>query len=49
MLPLEMDGRRFGARGSPPCVGDDTAALLAELGYSDDAVRALAANGTIAR
>ena len=48
-LPLEMDGRRFGARGSPPGVGEDTAALLAELGYSDDDVRTLAANGIVAR
>jgi len=48
-LPLEMDGRRFGTRGSPPSVGEDTAALLAELGYTDDAVRTLIANGIIAR
>ena len=46
-LPLEMDGRRFGVRLDVPQVGSHTAALLGELGYSNDAVRALAAAGVV--
>ncbi|MCC7217192.1 MAG: CoA transferase [Burkholderiales bacterium] len=46
-LPLAMDGRRFGARLPVPSVGSHTAALLRELGYSDDAVRSLIAAGVV--
>ena len=46
-LPLEMDGRRFGARLDVPRVGGHTAALLAELGYAEDAVRDLVAAGVV--
>ena len=35
ILPLEMDGRRFGARLDVPKLGSHTADLLAELGYND--------------
>ena len=46
-LPLAMDGRRFGARLDVPRVGSHTAALLAELGYAEDAVRELVAAGVV--
>jgi len=41
ILPLEMNGRRFGARLDVPRLGSHTADLLAELGYPDAAIRAL--------
>jgi crotonobetainyl-CoA:carnitine CoA-transferase CaiB-like acyl-CoA transferase len=40
-LPFEMDGRRFGARLGPPAPGSHVRALLAELGYDAQAIRAL--------
>jgi crotonobetainyl-CoA:carnitine CoA-transferase CaiB-like acyl-CoA transferase len=40
-LPFEMDGRRFGARLDPPAPGSHARALLAELGYDAQAIRAL--------
>ena len=46
-LPLEMDGRRFDARLDVPRVGSHTAALLGELGYSSEAVRALVESGVV--
>ncbi len=42
-LPLEMDGRRFGARLDPPAPGRDTRALLEELGYSAESIASLVA------
>jgi crotonobetainyl-CoA:carnitine CoA-transferase CaiB-like acyl-CoA transferase len=41
ILPLEMNGRRFGARLDVPNLGSHTADLLAELGYADAAIRTL--------
>jgi crotonobetainyl-CoA:carnitine CoA-transferase CaiB-like acyl-CoA transferase len=46
-LPFEMDGRRFEARLDPPAPGSHAAALLAELGYDDAAVRKLGAAGVV--
>ena len=48
VLPLEMDGRRFGARRDLPRVGEHTCELLAGLGYEDRAIEALIAQGVIA-
>jgi crotonobetainyl-CoA:carnitine CoA-transferase CaiB-like acyl-CoA transferase len=40
LLPLALDGQRLGVRRSPPRLGEHSADLLAELGYSaDDAAR----------
>ena len=48
ILPLEMDGRRFGARLDVPKLGSHTADLLAELGYTDTAVQSLTATNVVA-
>ena len=36
LLPLALDGERLGVRHSPPQLGEHSAELLAELGYSGD-------------
>ena len=38
LLPLTLGGWRPGIRLNPPRVGEHTQALLAELGYSEDAI-----------
>lgn len=35
LLPLTLDGQRPGVRSSPPAIGEHTAALLREAGYTD--------------
>jgi crotonobetainyl-CoA:carnitine CoA-transferase CaiB-like acyl-CoA transferase len=47
-LPLEFDGERLGKRADPPAIGEHGAALLRELGYSDEAVRNFAAQRIVA-
>ncbi len=47
MLPLEMDGRRFGARLDVPKLGSHTVELLAELGYSADDARRMTDSGIV--
>ena len=39
--PIELDGKRLGKRSDPPQVGEHGAALLRELGYSQNAIAAL--------
>ena len=46
-LPLSFDGERAQHRSSPPLVGEHTAEVLAELGYSEDEVASLATDGVI--
>lgn len=48
VLPLEMDGRRFGTRLDLPRVGEHTRALLAAMGYDERAIEALIAQDVIA-
>jgi crotonobetainyl-CoA:carnitine CoA-transferase CaiB-like acyl-CoA transferase len=47
-LPIELDGRRPGLRLDVPRLGEHGAALLAELGYDEAAVAALARAGVVA-
>lgn len=49
VLPIEMDGRRFGARLDVPAIGSHTTDLLSELGYTADQVAAMVANGELVR
>jgi crotonobetainyl-CoA:carnitine CoA-transferase CaiB-like acyl-CoA transferase len=45
--PLVVDGRRAGAAGTSPVLGADTAAVLREVGYDDEALAKLAGEGVI--
>lgn len=47
VLPIEMDGRRFGARLDVPAIGSHTFDLLGQLGYSLDAVEKMVASGVL--
>ena len=46
-LPLSFDHERATHRSAPPAVGEHTAAILAEVGYSDEEIAELAADGVI--
>jgi len=46
-VPLSFDGERAAHRSPPPSVGEHTAEVLAEAGYSDHEIAALAADGVI--
>ena len=48
LLPLAMDGQRLGVRLQPPVVGQHTAALMQELGYTPEQVQALQQAGAVA-
>jgi crotonobetainyl-CoA:carnitine CoA-transferase CaiB-like acyl-CoA transferase len=47
ILPIEMDGARFGTRLDVPKVGEHTREVLAELGYAAGAIDQLAAEHVI--
>ncbi len=46
--PLRIDGERLPHRSPPPRLGEHTADVLAELGYSDEEIDELAASGAVA-
>ncbi len=48
LFPMMLDGHRPGVRCDAPKLGEDTEALLAELGYGDDARMLLVQRGVIA-
>ena len=45
--PVSVDGERVPHRGAPPALGQDTAAVLAELGYAPGEVEALEGRGVL--
>ncbi|HSN53322.1 MAG TPA: CaiB/BaiF CoA-transferase family protein [Candidatus Sulfomarinibacteraceae bacterium] len=47
-IPLEMDAYDFRLRRNPPQIGEDTAALLDELGYDADEIGKLVDEGVVA-
>ena len=48
-VPLSFDHERVVHRSPPPAVGQHTAEILAEVGYDDETIAALAARGVITR
>lgn len=46
-LPLRIDGERPGAERTPPAPGAHTREILSEVGYTDDEVEALLAEGAV--
>ena len=46
-LPLEMNGHKFGVRQDLAAEGEDTASVLAEIGYSAEQIAELIADGQI--
>ncbi|HTU01290.1 MAG TPA: CaiB/BaiF CoA-transferase family protein [Candidatus Sulfotelmatobacter sp.] len=48
IAPIMMGGRRFGTRLDLPAVGSHTRELLAELGYTDEQMKAFCANAVVA-
>jgi crotonobetainyl-CoA:carnitine CoA-transferase CaiB-like acyl-CoA transferase len=46
-MPLRLDGDRPALRRPPPVLGQDTAAVLRELGYDDGRIGELAARGVV--
>ena len=48
LFPLRMDGQRLGVRLQPPVLGQHTAELMEQLGYTTAQVQALQAQGAVA-
>lgn len=48
LFPLRMDGQRLGVRLQPPVLGQHTAELMEQLGYSLEQVQALQVQGAVA-
>jgi crotonobetainyl-CoA:carnitine CoA-transferase CaiB-like acyl-CoA transferase len=46
-LPLSTDGERVTYASAPPTLGEHTAEVLAELGYSEEEIGALAGSGVV--
>ena len=46
--PIEMESCDFGLRRNPPAIGEHTAELLEELGYSAEEISRLATDGVVA-
>ncbi|MFM0313648.1 CaiB/BaiF CoA-transferase family protein [Paraburkholderia nemoris] len=47
LLPLTLAGERLRLRAAPPALGQDTQALLSQLGYTDDELRQLINAGVV--
>ncbi len=47
LLPLSMNGQRMPLRAAPPSLGQDTKALMQELGYTDHEMEALIQCGIV--
>jgi len=47
LLPLRMNGERLPLRHAPPSIGQDTEALLQEMGYSPTQIQRLAQDGVV--
>ena len=47
LLPLRMNGERLPLRHAPPSIGQDTEALLKELGYSKAQIQSLVQDGVV--
>ncbi len=46
-LPIEVGEHDFGLRRQPPSVGFHTSEVLAETGFSETQIKALAASGVV--
>ena len=48
LFPFTMDGQRLGVRLDPPTMGEHTAQVLREAGYSEQAIESLRAQRAVA-